>query len=144
MVFVWHNEDRRSTLLGSWTAFNKKVSSYETSQMIQEYLPVTPHSPEYPVCKEYLDFLLDVICELDLPCLYTHADEMVYSKLCDIVWKNPDLYSKIILLMGGFHQLRVMQIILYKRHYCKGYIEWCTDSETIARICRSGVRGSSL
>ena len=100
--------------LGSWTAFNKKVSKYESTQIIQEYLPVSPHPPEYPICKEYMDFLLDVMEELEIPFIFAHSDELVYSKLCDILWKNPDLYSKIILLMGGFHQLRVMQRILYK------------------------------
>ena len=47
--------------------------------------------------------------------------------------RTPDLYSKIILLMGGFHQLRVMQRILYKRHHCNGYMEWCIDAKTIAK-----------
>ena len=80
-------------LLVSWTAFNKNVSSYETNQMIQEYLPVSPHPPEYPICKEYLDFLLDVCEELEAPFIYAHSDELVYSKLCDILWKNPEIYS---------------------------------------------------
>ena len=34
--------------------------------------------------------------------------------------------------MGGFHQLRVMQRLLYKRYYCKGLRKWCVDSGTIA------------
>ena len=120
-------------MLGSWTAFNKKVSNYDTTKIVQEYLPVSPHPPEYPICKEYLDFLLDVMEELEIPFIFAHSDEAVYSKLCDILWKNPEMYSRIILLMGGFHQLRVMQRILYKRHYCKGYMDWCIDAETIAK-----------
>ena len=59
--------------------------------------------------KDYLDFLLEIIEELELPHIFVHSDEMVYSKLCAIVWKNHQLYKGIILLMGGFHQLRVMQ-----------------------------------
>ena len=34
--------------------------------------------------------------------------------------------------MGGFHQLRVMQRLLYKHHDCKGYKTWCVDSGTMA------------
>ena len=51
---------------------------------------------------------------------------------CDIVWENTELYSKLVLLMGGFHQLRVMQRLLYKRHDCKGYKTWFVDSGTVA------------
>ena len=59
--------DEELPLIGSWTAFNKMVSSHDSNQIVQEYLPVSPHPPEYPVCKEYLDFLLDIIEELEIP-----------------------------------------------------------------------------
>ena len=120
-------------LLGSWTPFNKKVSNFDTTPCVQEYLSVTPLPPDYPVCKEYLDFLLDLIEELEIPYIFVHSDEMVYAKLCDILWKDRQLYSQIILLMGGFHELRVMQRLIYKRHDCKGYKQWCKDANTIAR-----------
>ena len=100
---------RRATLLGSWTPFNKKISTVSTEKCIQEYLPVTAEPPEYPVCKEYLDFLLEIMKDLEIPYIYVHSDEAVYSKLCHILWKNKDLYRDVILLMGGFHQLRVRQ-----------------------------------
>ena len=57
---------------------------------------------------------------------------MVYSKSCEILSKNKDIYTKIILLTSGFHQLRVMQRLLYKRHFPKGYRKWCADAKTIA------------
>ena len=76
--------------------------------------------------------MLQVIVDLELQYIFVHLDEDVYSKLCHLLWKNPDLYQKIILLMGGFHQLRVLQKILYKRHLCHGYKEWCVDAKTIA------------
>lgn len=34
--------------------------------------------------------------------------------------------------MGGFHQLRVRQKLLFKRHSCRGYNQWCVDSGIIA------------
>ena len=33
--------------------------------------------------------------------------------------------------MDGFGQLRVMQRLLYKRHFPKGYKEWCIYAKTI-------------
>ncbi len=98
-------------LLGSWTSFNKMVSNVVTEKCVQEYLPVTAEPPEYPVCKEYLDFLLEIMVDLEVPYIFVHSDEAVYSKLCHILWKNQDLYKNIVLLMGGFHQLRVRQKI---------------------------------
>ena len=52
-------------LLGLWTPFNKLVSSHDCISMVQDYLPVAPYPLEYPVCQEYLDFLLNLIEELD-------------------------------------------------------------------------------
>ena len=124
--------DDELPMLGSWTCFNKFVSDVNYEAVVQKYLPVNPHPPEYPICKEYLDFLLEVIDELEIPFIFVHSDEMVYSKLCEILWQNKDIYNQIILLMGGFHQLRVMQRLLYKRHFTKGYREWCVDAKTIA------------
>ena len=34
--------------------------------------------------------------------------------------------------MGGFHQLLVLQKIIYKRHACIGYKKWFVDSKIIA------------
>ena len=101
--------------------------------VIQEYLPVNFHPPDYPTCKYYLNVLLKVIDELAMPFIYIDSDEMVFSKLCEILWKNKDIYTKIILLLGGFHQLGVMQRLSYKRHFPKGYREWCINAKTVAR-----------
>ena len=101
MAGALKSDDEELPLLGSWTPFNREVTDHLTTACIQEFLPKTPHPPEYPICKEYLDFLLEIIEELELPHIFVHSDEMVYSKLCDIVWKNSQLYKGIILLMGG-------------------------------------------
>lgn len=93
---------------------------------------MTPDTPDYPVCKEYLDCLLGMIADLEIPHIFVHADEMVYAKLYHIIWKNPDLYRKIKVLMGGFHQLRVCQRLIHKRHAAKGYKQWWVDAEIIA------------
>ena len=79
-------------LLGSWTPFNKIVTTLLPDKCIQEYLPVSLYAPDYPVCKEYLDFMLDVIEELELEYIFVHSDEAVYSKLCHILWNNKDLF----------------------------------------------------
>ena len=91
-----------------------------------------PHSLDYQVCKYYLDFFLKIIDELAITFICVDSNKMAYSKVCEILWKNKDIYTKIILLMGGFHLLRVMQRLPYKRHFPKGYREWCVNAKTVA------------
>ena len=56
--------------------------------MIQEYLPVKLEPPDYPVLKEYMDSMLDLIKDSEVDHVFVHADEAVYSKLCHILWKD--------------------------------------------------------
>ena len=100
---------------------------------MQECLSITPAPQEYLICKEYHDFLLDMIEELKIPHVFVHSDEAVYSKLCHILWKNTELYKDVILLIGGFHQFRVMQTIIYKKWYYRDMRQWCVDAGTIAK-----------
>jgi len=100
--------------VGSWTAFKKEVTSKEVRKSLLEYLPVIPEPPEYHVCKNFLVRLLDLMKEVEH--IFAHSDEQVYARLAHILWKFPEVYKDIVILMGGFHQLRVRQRILYKRH----------------------------
>eukprot|EP00795_Rhopilema_esculentum_P009663 gene9663-17422_t len=118
--------------IGSWTAFNKIMTDVEVQKSLVEYLPVIPQPPEYPVCKNFLDKLLRLMKELDIGHIYAHADEQVYARLAHILWKYPDTYKNVIILMGGFHQSRVKQQMIHKRHACKGYKSWWTDAGVIA------------
>ena len=54
--------------------------------------------------------------ELDLEHLFAHADEQVYARLAHIIWKYPERYKNVAILMGGFHQLRVRQKTIHKRY----------------------------
>ena len=76
--------------------------------------------------------MLDMMEDLGLGHIFAHSDEQVYARLAHIIWKDPQLYQNIVILMGGFHQLRVKQKIIHKRHSIKGYQTWCTDAGTIA------------
>ena len=51
-----------------------------------------------------------------------------------MVIKHGEQYKKVISLMGGFHQLLVLQKIIYKRHGCMGYKKWFTNAKTIAAV----------
>ena len=53
--------DSNLPLLGSWTFFSKLVSNMKYEAAVQEHLPLNPRPRDYHICKEYLDFLLEVI-----------------------------------------------------------------------------------
>ena len=135
-----YTESQPETFLGSWTCFKKDTSNLMFEYLltylfkyIVEYLPMVSQPPEYPVCKKFLDDLSDIIKELDLDHIFAHADELVYSKLVYILWKFPDIYDRVIVLMGGFHQLRVLQKQIYKRYACLNFKSWLIDSDVIAK-----------
>ena len=73
---------------------------------LNQYLPVIPEPPEYPVCKHFFDGPLLLMAELDISHIFAHADERVYARLAHILWKEPELYKNVVILMGGFRQLR--------------------------------------
>ena len=108
-------------LIGSWTDFKKKTTNVEYEKSLLEYLPAIPETPKYPVCKKFLDDLLGLMEDLELGHIYAHGDEQVYALLTHIMWEDTSLYKNVIILMGGFHQLRVRQKTIHKRHAVKGY-----------------------
>ena len=112
--------------LGSWTIFNKSITQDNKAKSIMEYLP-TIATTDYPVCKYFLDKLLQIMKDLDLRFIFAHSDEQVYGKLAHILRKFPDLHKNIVIVMGGFHQL-----IIFKRYVCKGFRKWFIDAGIIA------------
>ena len=40
-----------------------------------------PESLGYPVCRTYLDFLVETIEVLELPYIFVQADEQVYTRI---------------------------------------------------------------
>ena len=82
------DKENRMPLVGSWTPFQKTTTVDLMTQSEITYLPTIPKSPEYPVCKKYLDFLLDTIEHLELPHIFVHADEQVYARILHLLWKH--------------------------------------------------------
>ena len=95
-------------------------------------MPVINQPPDFAVCKNYLDSLQNIAEDLGLEHIFAHADEEVYARLVQIIWKHGGLDKNIIILMGGFHQLRVRQRLIFKRHSCIGYKDRFVDAGTIS------------
>ena len=109
------DEEVTSDFVGSWTAFNKKVTSVETTKSRNEYLPTIPHPPDDSICKYYLDYIIDLADSLHLEHIFVHCDQAVFYKMSQIMWKELGKYNKIKCLMGGFHILLVWLKVLNKQ-----------------------------
>eukprot|EP00795_Rhopilema_esculentum_P014831 gene14831-5948_t len=86
-------QGEETDLIGSWTVFNRAVTELYTRKSLLEYMPVIPEPPEYPVCKAFLDKLLDLMKKLEIGNVFAYADEQVYARLAHILWKYPEVYS---------------------------------------------------
>ena len=82
---------------------------FRCDNILIEYMPVINQPPKYDVCKYYLDHLNEIIADLGLSYMFVHADEEVYARLAHIIWKDTEKYKNLVILIGGFHQLRVRQ-----------------------------------
>ena len=96
--------------------------------VVLEYLPVNHHPPHYPICKEYLDFLLEVIDELEIYFMYVHSEEMVYAKLC----VKTKIYTPNCSFNGWLSSIKSHAAAAKQIYFPKGYREWCVDAKTIA------------
>ena len=114
-------ENLENPSTGSWTVFNRDTSCCAKEKSIIQYEPQIMEKPSLAVCKFYLDSLLETCEDLGLHRIFSHSDEDIYCKILQILWKNDDLYNKIKPLMGGFHELRVRQRLISKRHGDVGY-----------------------
>ena len=89
--------------------------------VVQEYLPVNSHPTDYPICKEGLHFLLEVTDDLEIPFIYVY--EIVYSKLCEILWKREKYIHQNYSFNGWLSSI--------KSHAATA-IQWCFDAKRIA------------
>ena len=125
-------EELPINLIGSWTPFQKLVHEKQVEKSIIEYQPMIAAGPSPPVCAAYMDSLLSVISDLELDHIFTHADEDILSKLLKIKWNDPEKYGKIEPFAGGFHFIRVIHAILYKRYSFIGLKDWFIQCGVIA------------
>ena len=79
-----------------------------------------------------MDNLSNQVGQLDLDCLFLHADEVTYSKLMMIKSLNEGLYDKIFPFLGAFHTLLVKLRILLKKFGLLGMKNWWVDTNVVA------------
>ena len=97
------DEEVTNDFVGSWTAFNKEVTSVKTTKSRNEYLPTIPHPPDDSICKYYLDYIIDLADSLHLEHIFVHCDQAVFYKMSQIirVARCPKWSAAKIATVGG-------------------------------------------
>ena len=85
-----NHENESLPLVVSWTAIQRKISDSEQEKSLIEYMPIIGQPPRYDVCKYYLDNLNEIMNDLGLIHMFSHADEEVYARMAHVIWKYGD------------------------------------------------------
>ena len=59
-------------------------------------------------------------------------DQSFYAKAMEVFWKNKEIFSNLIIMMGGFHLLLMLQGIIGNRFGDAGLIELAVESGVVA------------
>ena len=76
--------------------------------------------------------VLNIVEALNLDAIICVFDQAIYSKACEIKWREPEKFTSCVLMMGIFHLLMVYMSILNKRFGDAGLRDALVQSAIIA------------
>ena len=116
-----------------WAGFHSLVESDRViRRSVVGYLPVIPSSPtEMGTVYQLLLRSLAIADRLRQRSVVIALDQAIYSKACEIVWKERALFSRVVLVMGGFHTAMVFLAVIGKRFGDGGLHDMLVESGTV-------------
>ena len=76
------------------------------SEDVLGYLPtINAPATDMSTVQEILCRSVKTISSLQLENIAVVLDQALYAKATEIAWKHPDLYSKVVLMMGNCHTI---------------------------------------
>jgi len=70
--------------------------------------------------------------ELELEKIVVVMDQALFAKACEILWTRPQIYDSIIPVMGNFHTICNLLLIIGKLFGNSGLRDLAVESGTIA------------
>ena len=121
------NTQTAQTIPG-WSGFQQLGSVPDLHPVTVGYLPPITESPtQMTVIYAEINRTMDVMKELELPFIFIEADQAIYTKVLDAMFKidaeGNDIFSKIIPRMGGFHILMCMLKTIYSLFKNIGFVQ---------------------
>ena len=121
---------RRQTtqVLPGWSGFQQLASEPDLCPVTVGYLPPIPESPtQMRVIYAEIERTLTIMEELELPFIFIEADQAIYTKMLDAMFKleseGKEVFKKIIPRMGGFHILMCMLKTIFSLFKNIGFIQ---------------------
>ena len=113
-----------------WSGFmsimNKDVKVQESAV---GYMPVIPSSPtQLGTVYLLLRRSMDLANQLGQPEIVVVLDQAIYAKAVEIMWKQPQEFSRIVLRMGAFHIACTFMSVIGKRFADAGLLTLCVES----------------
>ena len=83
--------------------------------------------------------IVDTLHLMSIVCVF---DQAIYSKACQIKWKEPEKFQSCLLMMGIFHTIMIFMQVLFKRFGDAGMKDVLIQSSVIAEgSIESALRG---
>ena len=94
------------------------------------------------VLLQVLEQAIRIVDRLHLMSIVCVFDQAIYSKTCQIKWKEPEKFQSCLLMMGIFHTIMIFMQVLFKRFGDAGMKDVLIQSSVIAeRSIESALRG---
>jgi hypothetical protein len=90
--------DTSDQTVSSWTGFNNEDN-------IGYLLTINTPATDMSTVQEILQSALKIKSSLQLDNIALVCDQALFAKATEIAWKHPNLYGKIVLMMGNFHTI---------------------------------------
>ena len=106
-------EKCRTQAVPGWSGFQQLASEPDLNPVTVGYWPPIPESPtQMRVIYAEVERTLTIMNDLNLPFMFIEADQAIYTKVQDAMFKleseGKEIFSKLIPRLGGFHVLMCM------------------------------------
>ena len=125
---------RPSLLIPGWTGFNIKVANNVviTASNISYLDTIDAPATDLKTAYEVLCRACEIRDRLGLKAVACVFDQSFYAKAMEVVWKNKEIFSNLVIMMGGFHLLLMPLGIIGNRVGDAGLIELAVESDVVA------------
>ena len=123
-----------SLLIPGWTGFNIKVANNVviTASNISYLDTIDAPATDLKTAYEVLCRACEIRDRLGLKAVACVFDQSFYAKAMEVFWKNKEIFSDLVIMMGGFHLLMMLLGIIGNRFGDAGLIELAVESDVVA------------
>ena len=119
-------------LVPSWTGF--QILSNNVLTLKHRLVTWTRSILQQQILQQYFKLCraLKIKESLKLPEIVCVFDQATFAKAAEIVWKSPDRFQDVIIMLGTFHLITMYMSILSKRFKDGGLFDVLVQSSILA------------